>query len=234
MAEHKEKHKNNNLRDIILGGQDGLVNVLGVVLGATAATTESRIIIAVGLAATFAESISMAAVAYTSFRAEQDYYQSELEREKREIKEVPEAEREEVRVIYRQKGFEGELLEKIVTQITADEKVWLNVMMAEELGLKSLGSRGITKTSVTVGLSSVAGSLVPLLPYFFLPVGPSLLISVLSCGLVLFVVGYYKARVTIGNVYRSGVALTIIGLLSALAGYLISLVVSGTGGLIGR
>ena len=51
------------LSEIILGGQDGLVNVAGVILGLAAATDEVRIIIAGGLAATFAESISMAAVA---------------------------------------------------------------------------------------------------------------------------------------------------------------------------
>ena len=80
---HREAHlKNFTLPEIILGGQDGLVNVLGVILGVAAATASSKIIIVAGLAATFAESISMAAVAYTSRLAEADYYQSEYEREK--------------------------------------------------------------------------------------------------------------------------------------------------------
>lgn len=55
-----------NLRDVILGGQDGLVNVLGVTLGVAAASGDTRLVLAAGLAATFAESVSMAAVAYTS------------------------------------------------------------------------------------------------------------------------------------------------------------------------
>ena len=67
-----------NLRDIILGGQDGIVNVLGVVLGVSAATSDLKIIIVSGLAATFAESISMAAVAYTSTEAELSEYQKNL------------------------------------------------------------------------------------------------------------------------------------------------------------
>lgn len=83
-------HNNNfNLKDIILGEQDGLVNVLGVILGVAAATYEIKIIIVAGLAATFAESISMAAVAYTSTKASLSYYLAEEEREKREIKEDP-------------------------------------------------------------------------------------------------------------------------------------------------
>src|SRR5438445_4144452 len=100
------------LRDIILGGQDGLVNVLGIVLGATAAGADTRIVIASALAATFAESLSMGAVAYTSRLA--DHYLSELRRELSEIRECPEEERQEVREIYRAMGFDGPLLDAIV------------------------------------------------------------------------------------------------------------------------
>src|SRR5690349_16776744 len=88
------------LRDVMLGGQDGLVNVLGIALGVSAATSNTQILIAAALAATFAESISMGAVAYTSTLAQRDHYLSELERERREVHEMPEVEREEVRQIY--------------------------------------------------------------------------------------------------------------------------------------
>src|SRR5438874_13675125 len=88
-----------SLRDIILGGQDGLVNVLGLVLGVAAATAQLRIIIAAALAATFSESIAMGGVAYTSALAERDYYLAQLERERREVEEVPDIERAEVRQI---------------------------------------------------------------------------------------------------------------------------------------
>src|SRR3989338_6542222 len=97
------------LRDFILGGQDGLVNVLAVILGVAVATNDIRIVIIAGLAATFGESISMAAVAYTSTKAEEDYYKSELEREKREMKEMPKEERKEIQDIYHKKGFRGNL-----------------------------------------------------------------------------------------------------------------------------
>src|SRR4030066_1957933 len=99
-----EPHKlNSSLRDIILGGQDGLVNVLGLLLGIAVASNDLRIILAGGLAATFAESISMAAVAYTSMRAQQALYEGELARESREIEETPQEEEEELRDLYRQK-----------------------------------------------------------------------------------------------------------------------------------
>ncbi len=102
-----DPHKTSfGLSDVILGGQDGLVNVLGVILGVAAATAETRIVLAAGLAATFAESVSMGAVAYTSKRAEQSFYESERQREHRHILQAPSVERDEIRRIYAARGFQ--------------------------------------------------------------------------------------------------------------------------------
>jgi len=124
------------LAEIILGGQDGLVNVLGVILGVAAATHDARIVLAAGMAATFAESVSMGAVAYTSTLANNDLYNSEKQREYRHIRLVPELEVQEIRDLYAQKGFEGEMLEKIVEVITSNPDVWVEVMMSEEYQLQ--------------------------------------------------------------------------------------------------
>ena len=70
-----------------------------------------------------------------------------------------------------------------------------------------------------VGLSAVIGSLVPLAPFPFLPVGTSMWVSVLVTAFVLFAIGYYKAHITVGRPMRSGLEMTIIGTISALAGY---------------
>src|SRR5512133_3248821 len=114
LHDHHDPHRHESrLSDIILGGQDGLVNVLGVILGVAAATSDPRVVIVAGLAATFAESVSMGAVAYTATLADADYYDSERERELRHIQQAPHLEREEVRQIYSQKGFKGELLDRI-------------------------------------------------------------------------------------------------------------------------
>ena len=73
-------------------------------------------------------------------------------------------------------------------------------------------------------LSALAGSLVPLLPFFFLNVGSSIWLSILLAALTLFVVGVYKARVTIGRPLRSGIQMAVIGTISALAGYVVGLI----------
>ena len=119
-----------NIRDTILGFQDGLVNTLGLVLGVASAVQSTKIVLISGLVTTFAESISMAAVAYTSTKAAHEFYESQLAREKKEIEEIPHMEVQEIRDIYYNKGFRGKQLEGIVKKITSDKKLWLETMMA--------------------------------------------------------------------------------------------------------
>ncbi len=212
------------LSEIILGGQDGLVNVLGVILGVAAATNDSRIVIAAGMAATFAESVSMGAVAYTSTLAEHDLYQSEREREHRHIHLAPDVEMHEIREIYRKKGFEGETLEKIVEVITSNPDIWVNVMMAEEFQLTPPEKGYAMNSALLVGFSALVGSLIPMVPFFFLDVGLSIGLSIVTAALTLFIVGTYKARVTVGKPFRSGLQIALIGTVSALVGYGIGLI----------
>src|ERR1700722_1111036 len=121
-----------SLANVILGGQDGLVNVLGVILGVAAATGSEKIVLAAGFASTLAGAVSMAAVAYSSRLAESARYESERAREYRHVRTVPALERAEIRAMYARKGFEGALLDRIVDTITANEDVWVAVMMSEE------------------------------------------------------------------------------------------------------
>mgnify|MGYP001189020455 FL=1 len=207
------------LADVILGGQDGLVNVLGVILGVAAASSDPRLVIVAGLAATFAESVSMGAVAFTSTLAEADYYDSEHAREMRHIEQAPRLERDEVRQIYARKGFQGELLDHIVDTITATPDVWVAVMMAEEHQLTPIDRKQAWKTALVVGFSAIIGSLIPLVPFMFFDIATSMWTSVILTALVLFGVGFYKARVTVGRPARSGLEMAVIGTLSALVGY---------------
>jgi len=225
MHDHHDPHRHETrLSDVILGGQDGLVNVLGVILGVAAATQDVRIVIAAGLAATFAESISMGAVAYTSTLANNDLYLSEREREYRHIHLAPDVEIEEIRDIYRNKGFEGETLEKIIEVITSNPDVWVNVMMSEEFQMTPPEKTKAFSSALVVGFSALIGSIIPLFPFFFWRVGPSIGISILIAALTLFVVGVYKARVTVGKPFRSGIQMAVIGTISALAGYAVGLI----------
>lgn len=214
------------LREVILGGQDGVVNTLGVLLGIAVASNDLRIILAGGFAAAFAESISMAAVAYTSTRSQQSLYEGELIKEKREIKELAEKEKEEIRDLYRQKGFSGDLLDQVVDKITSDEEVWLHEMLRAELNLEPIEIKHAFLSSAVVGIAAIIGSLIPLVPFFLLvffpiSIGQAILVSLGISALTLFIVGAYKARITVGDWKTSGAEIAVIGIVSALVGYVI-------------
>lgn len=207
------------LANVVLGGQDGLVNVLGVALGVAAATDSARLVIVAGLAAAFAESISMAAVAYTSSVAQGDLYLGERAREYRHIDAVPDLEREEIRLMYSRKGFSGDLLDRIVETITSNRDVWVAVMMAEEHGLAKIDRSQSLRTAAEVGAASLIGSLIPLVPFFVVRGVAAIIGALALTALVLFAFGVHKSKLTIGRPLRGGIELALIGVISALAAY---------------
>jgi predicted membrane protein (TIGR00267 family) len=221
-GEHREGHRAGNwLRDVILGGQDGLVNILGIILGVIAAGGSDTVLIVAGFAAAITESISMGAVGYTSSISERDYYQAEQRREALEIAAMPDAERQEVRDIYAAKGFTGTLLEDVVDTITANRDTWLATMMDEELHLQPVQSRDILRTAVIVGIATLIGHLIPLLPFLVLPRTSALAVAIVLSALALFGVGAYSALTLVGDWRKSGLKFVAIGLGAAAIGFLI-------------
>ncbi len=231
-----EQHARSGLlADFILGSQDGIVNVLAVLLGVAAAAVQQysstsiafRIVVAGGLAATFGESISMGAVAYTSTLARRDHYLGELAREEREMLEVPEVERKEVREVFQRWGFAGQELEDAVAHICSKPKAWLEFMMAHELQLAPLEENQARRSAVLVGFAAVFGSLIPLVPFLVFPtdIVLGMIGSLVVAAITLFLIGWYKGRITIGRPYRSGTQMLIIGIVSAVAGFLIAYIV---------
>jgi len=187
-----EQHKQPGLlSDFILGSQDGIVNVLGVILGVAVASQNFKIILAGGLAATFAESISMGAVAYTSTMARREFYLAEYEREKREMEEAPEQEKEEVRKILQRWGVPSKELEDILVHITMKPKAWLDIMMAHD-NLSPVDEKQATKSALLVCVAAIVGSLIPLLPFIF--AGSAILMGIIGSlvlsALTLFLIGW--------------------------------------------
>jgi predicted membrane protein (TIGR00267 family) len=97
-------------------------------------------------------------------------------------------------------------------------------MMSEELQLTPPEKSRAVRSAIIVGFSALLGSFIPLFPFFFWSVGPSIWISIVVAALTLFIVGVYKARVTVGKPFRSGLQMAVIGTVSALAGYVVGLI----------
>jgi len=123
-----------SIRDLMLGLNDGMVASFAVTSGVAGAFDAARIVIMAGIAETLGGAVSMSLAAFISARSQIEFYQSEIEREREEIQRWPDRESEEIRTIYRNKGFTGPLLDQIVAHITGEPERWRNVMMREELG----------------------------------------------------------------------------------------------------
>src|SRR5256886_11730090 len=136
---------------------------------------------------------------------------------------MPDVETEEVRQIFRDKGLHGDVLERVVDEITSDKKVWVDVMMRDELHLTPVSDKGVVRRALVTGFSTLIGSLIPLIPFLFVPmfgisVGLATIMAVPLFAGVVFCVGGYKALALAGDRRVNGPQMLVIGLGGAPAG----------------
>ena len=214
------------IREVIFGLNDGLITTLGFLAGVTGSIVDGHIIILAALAEMVAGAISMSSGAYISSKSQREFFQKEIEREKSEIEEDPDHEKAEIREIYAERGFSDEEIDILVRRITADKEQWLRFMLREELGLGNEVLENPYKIGITMGLSFLAGSVVPMLPYLFFVPKNALILSTICSVIFLFALGALKTRLTKKGWIRSGAEMLLIGMGSAAIGYLLGLIVS--------
>jgi predicted membrane protein (TIGR00267 family) len=211
----------NWLRDVILGGQDGLVNILGIVLGVIASGGSRGVLLGAGFAAAITESISMGAVGYTSTIADRDYYRAARQRELDAIVAAPQAGRDEIRRTYAAKGFTGDLLDQVVESLTSRRDRWLATVMDDVLHLQPVEAHAALRSSVVITVATLIGHLIPLMPFLWLAQTPAVAVAIALSAAVLFGVGVYSAKSLVGDWHRSGLKMLVIGLGAAAIGFAI-------------
>ena len=212
-----EGPRHNYLRDWIYGGIDGSVTTFAVVSGVAGAQLPPRIILIMGFANLIADGFSMAASNYLGTKAEYEDLKRLEAVEHRHIDTFPEGEREEVKQIFRQKGFTGEDLDRMVHLITSDRKRWVQTMLTEEYGLPAeVRSPRIAALS-TFSAFFVCG-LIPLLPYVGqLPHAFGL--SIIATGVTFFAIGSAKSWWSTASWLRSGSVTLLVGTIAAALAY---------------
>ena len=220
---HQHSSKGSSFSDFILGSQDGLVNVLGIILGMSAATRDVRLILVATLAALGAESVSMGAVGYTSTVAKRRLYLSAVNRETKELKEVSNLGYEEALHVLRGWGFSGKELEEGARRVAANPKAMLDLMMSYGLKMSPVAADEPRRSFLVVLGSTFVGSAIPIIPFIISgrDVIAGAMSSVVLSGVVLFFIGWYDAKVTVGSVWKSGLQMLVIGLTAGFAGFLI-------------
>lgn len=152
------------LGEFVYGGIDGSVTTFAVVAGAAGAHLDPSIVIILGLANLIADGFAMSVGSFLSSKAEKQNYLKHRNIEYWEVEHLPELEKEEIREIYRLKGFKGDILEEIVATITSDKDQWVDVMMKEELKMHEESKSPLMMGFVTF-ISFVILGFIPLVSY---------------------------------------------------------------------
>jgi len=216
--------RQNYLRDWIYGGIDGSVTTFAVVSGVVGARLSPWIILVLGFANLLADGFSMAASNFLGTRAEHEDLKRLEAVEYRHVDLAPEGEREEVRQIFRSKGFAGEDLTRLVDLITSDRARWVRTMLTEEYGLpQEVRSPGLA--AITTFSAFLVCGLVPLLPYLFGSSNP-LVLSMIMTGGVFFAIGSVKSRWSTSVWWSSGLSTLAIGTIAAGLAYAVGLLLS--------
>ncbi len=212
------------LRDWIYGGIDGAVTTFAIVSGVVGANLSISIILVLGAANIVADGFSMAASNYTGTKSELEEYDRLRAHEEYQMVHDPEGETEEIREIYRAKGFEGGDLERAVEIITSDKERWVTTMLTEEYGLP-LSERSPLKAAGGTFVAFLMCGLVPLLPFGLVPgvleQASAFVWSVVLTAITFFVIGSVKSRWSMVSWWRSGLETLVIGLVAAGMAYVI-------------
>ncbi|MES1215474.1 MAG: VIT1/CCC1 transporter family protein [Bacteroidota bacterium] len=220
--QHEEQHLKNSdlLTDIVIGMSDGLTVPFALAAGLSGAVSSTGIIVIAGIAEIAAGSIAMGLGGYLAGKTEQDHYNSEVKREYYEVENLRELEIKETKEFFANIGLSEELQEKATEEISKDKKQWVDFMMKYELGLEKPDPKRATKSALNIGLSYVAGGLVPLSPYFFIntPI-EALKISVIVTLICLFIFGWFKSKMTGVPLFSGALKVMLIGAVAAAAAF---------------
>lgn len=208
----EQRPESQKVSDFVLGAIDGCVTTFAVVSAAYGAGFSTIVVLVLGCANLVADGFSMAVSNYEAVNAEREYREAARRTEERHIELVPEGEREEIRQIFSNKGFAGETLEKIVATITANRKLWVDTMLAEEYGLNRARNNPLSSALVTF-LAFIAVGAVPLAPFLLPGLAPQTQFISSTClaGLMFFCIGMLKSLVYSQPVLRAGVGTLLLG-----------------------
>src|SRR5665648_556233 len=222
---HNEEHLRSSdfITDIVIGMSDGLTVPFALAAGLSGAVQSNTVVITAGIAEIVAGSIAMGLGGYLAGKTEQEHYQSELLREYDEVEKLPEKEKGEVKLVFKQYGLNENTQNIIADELAKNKDKWVDFMMKYELGLEKPDANRARNSAATIGISYIIGGLIPLSAYFLTQTPyQGLLISALLTVICLFIFGYFKSKVTGQPPVKGALKVTIIGITTATAAFLIA------------
>lgn len=229
MSSHHEHHITSSaaLRDFVIGMSDGLTVPFALAAGLAGAVNSTNLIVVAGVAEIAAGAISMGLGGYLAAKTEKDHYESERQREFREVECLPHVEAKEVADILRDFGVPEPELPVVVNAIRQHPAKWVDFMMRFELGLERPEASRLVQSPLIIGGAYAVGGFVPLAPYIGIHQVEQALYASIAISLVaLFAFGAFKAHLTGQKRFLSALQTTVIGSLAAAAAFFIARLVA--------
>jgi VIT1/CCC1 family predicted Fe2+/Mn2+ transporter len=231
--ERKEANLLAEIREVVFGLQDGVTSILAVVSVVAAASNDTYTVLISGIAATLAEVFSMGAGEFMSSKSQREIFNAQIAAERTEVAERPGEAEAEVAYMFEREGLPEGASRRVAAELAREPNVLLRTMVEKELGLTVDEGGSPLQGALILAGSFFAAALVPLAPYFFLPVSTGLWVSVGLSAVVMFAVGIWKARLTKRNPIVSGLEIVVLVAGAAVAGSFFGSILPGLLGVAG-
>lgn len=215
-------HRSNWIRAAVLGANDGIISVSSLVIGVVSAGADKDSVILAGLAGLVAGALSMAAGEYVSVSSQTDIEKADIERERQELKEMPEIELEILTQIYERRGLKKETALQVAKEFTEHDALATHVR--DELGINEINQANPLQAAFASGASFTFGALLPLLVILFAPLHNLEYVLYAFTIVALLILGVVSAKAGGSSMKKAAVRIMIWGTiamgLSALVGYI--------------
>jgi len=217
------------LRPVVFGGNDGLVSNLALIMGVAGAAPAPGVIVLAGIAGLLAGAFSMAVGEYISVQSQRELLDYQIEFQRRQLEETPEAEREILVGIYVGRGFNREEARQFADRMFADPTRALDALVREEIGLdpRVIGS----PWSAAIGsfVAFTLGAIIPVVPYLLGSGAAAFWASLVASLVGLFLLGLGVSQFTHRNPLRSGARQLLLGLCAAVVTYAVGTLIGASG-----
>jgi VIT1/CCC1 family predicted Fe2+/Mn2+ transporter/rubrerythrin len=197
----------------IYGANDGLASVFGIVAGVSGATAGSSFVLTAGAAGAIASALSMATGAFLAERSEVELAEANLERERTEIAQHPEEEKEELSLFYQLKGVDEVTADAMAEQLSRQPDAMLQALAAEEFGVTGTDGGDARRAAIAAGISTGLGAMIPVIPFIFTHGTIAIVISAAISLFAHFLIGAAKSLVTLRTWWAAGLEMTLAGVI---------------------
>jgi VIT1/CCC1 family predicted Fe2+/Mn2+ transporter/rubrerythrin len=206
----------------IYGANDGLAAVFGIVAGVSGATGGSSFVLTAGISGAIASALSMATGAFLAERSEAEVAAANIARERQEVIDHPEEEKEELSLFYQLKGIDEQTSDAMVEQLSRNPDAMLKAIAAEEFGISG-EPNDPKQAAVAAGVATGLGAIIPVIPFFFTTGTVAILAAAVISLIAHFLVGAAKSLVTLRSWWSAGLEMTLAGVIVGGATYLVGL-----------